>query len=199
MDNEDQFARMDFTLSELSSSAPWVRDALAQNERKRHQGDRSEFLKKLQAPAGRSNGAEQHPSVATTSSPAEQQKDLGNAAFKRGDWKQAIDLYSAAIKLDNTLLPAYNNRALAYLKIQRYAEALADSAVLLEREPSNVKALLRHAAAAEALGDVSTAESDLNKVLEIEPNNKEAPSKLQAVASRRQQQQSQLPQNDSSM
>jgi len=34
-DNEDDFKRLDFTLGEVSSSAPWVKQAVAQNERKR--------------------------------------------------------------------------------------------------------------------------------------------------------------------
>ena len=33
-DNEDDFKRLDFTLSEVSSRAAWVKEARAQNERK---------------------------------------------------------------------------------------------------------------------------------------------------------------------
>ena len=34
-DNEDEFKRLDFTLSEVSSSADWIKEAATQNERKR--------------------------------------------------------------------------------------------------------------------------------------------------------------------
>ena len=37
MDDGDAFQRLDFGLRELSSSAPWVRKAAAQNERKRRE------------------------------------------------------------------------------------------------------------------------------------------------------------------
>ena len=34
-DNEDDFKRLDFTLAEVSSSADWIKQAAAQNEKKR--------------------------------------------------------------------------------------------------------------------------------------------------------------------
>ena len=34
-DNEDDFKRLDFSLQEVSSTAAWVKEAYAQNERKR--------------------------------------------------------------------------------------------------------------------------------------------------------------------
>ena len=37
-DSEEDFKRLDFTLGEVSSSAPWVKQAYAQNERKRRAG-----------------------------------------------------------------------------------------------------------------------------------------------------------------
>lgn len=42
-DNEDDFERLDFTLKEVTSSAPWVKEAAAQNEAKR-KGDQAETI-----------------------------------------------------------------------------------------------------------------------------------------------------------
>ncbi len=42
-DNEDDFERLDFTLKEVTSSAPWVKEAAAQNEAKR-KGDQADTI-----------------------------------------------------------------------------------------------------------------------------------------------------------
>lgn len=58
---------------------------------------------------------------------------------------QAIQLYSRAIELDGSLLVAYNNRAMASLKLGEWQKALQDCKHVLSQEPGNVKALLRQA------------------------------------------------------
>lgn len=60
---------------------------------------------------------------------------------------QAEEHYSAALRLDAGLTSAHNNRALARLRLARWADAEADCCAVLAREPGNVKALLRRAAA----------------------------------------------------
>lgn len=60
---------------------------------------------------------------------------------------QAMEHYSKAIALDNSSAAAYNNRALAQLKLRKWAAAEADSSKALSLEPNNVKALLRRGAA----------------------------------------------------
>lgn len=118
--------------------------------------------------------------------------------------------YSAALALDPTMLPALNNRALARLKLQQYAEAekdcsqvrergrgiaavaisccqqrvdlIACAAQVLETEPNNVKALLRRAAARESLpGKRLEAVQDVEAALKIEPSNREGNAMLQRL------------------
>ena len=60
---------------------------------------------------------------------------------------QAEEHYSAALRLDAGLTSARNNRALARLRLARWADAEADCCAVLAQEPGNVKALLRRAAA----------------------------------------------------
>ena len=45
--------------------------------------------------------------------------------------------------LDDSLLVARNNRAMTYLKLGQWDGAVQDSQAVIDREPTNVKALLR--------------------------------------------------------
>ena len=68
-DGQDGFERRDLTSSDVSSSAPWMAAAAAQNARKRQEPT------SLPLPAQ---------SAPLPKEPAEQAKDRGNVAFKRG-------------------------------------------------------------------------------------------------------------------
>lgn len=180
MDNEEDFARMDFTLDELRSDAPWVREAAAQAARRRDRSaDTQSFVERMRG-AG-ANAAQQRPAAAEAAKapPAEAAKARGNAAVARGDWSAAAEEYTGALKLDPGLVAARNNRALALLKLGRHEESEADCCAVLEAEPSNIKALLRRAAARAALGRREDAATDLRRVAELQPNNKEAAAQLQ--------------------
>ena len=60
---------------------------------------------------------------------------------------QAVRCYSEALEADSTLAAAYNNRALAHLKLGNLADAEADCGYVLRLEPRNVKAFLRRGSA----------------------------------------------------
>lgn len=60
---------------------------------------------------------------------------------------QAVKLYSEALELDGAMASAYNNRALAHLKLNNLADAEADCGYVLRLEPHNAKALLRRGSA----------------------------------------------------
>jgi tetratricopeptide (TPR) repeat protein len=62
----------------------------------------------------------------TELSPAEADKEAGNAAVKRGEWEAAVRHYSDALARQPGLTAAANNRALALLRLGRFAEAEAD-------------------------------------------------------------------------
>ena len=47
-DNEDDFERLDFTLKEVASSAPWVKEAAAQNEAKMRGEGAGGILRRMQ-------------------------------------------------------------------------------------------------------------------------------------------------------
>jgi len=79
-------------------------------------------------------------------------RDRGNAAFKAGRWREAADFYTQAIAADPLDAKAWNNRALTFLKLGDPLLAWGDSMHVHQNlEPTNVKALLRVAAAAEEM------------------------------------------------
>ncbi|KAI4467224.1 rna polymerase ii-associated protein 3 [Holotrichia oblita] len=72
----------------------------------------------------------------------------------------------------------YANRALCYLKQEKYRNAESDCTTSLQLDKTYVKAYQRRAAARESLNQISEAHRDLLKVLELEPTNKESKNVL---------------------
>jgi tetratricopeptide (TPR) repeat protein len=68
----------------------------------------------------------------------DKEKQKGNEAFRSGDYLEAVDYYSASLDVKPTL-QVYTNRALAYLKIKKFKEALSDCMEALKISPSDTK------------------------------------------------------------
>ena len=66
------------------------------------------------------------------------EKDKGNEAFKAGDFKEALIYYDRSISLQRSAA-VYNNRAITYIKMERFEDAILDCETVLMREPNNVK------------------------------------------------------------
>jgi tetratricopeptide (TPR) repeat protein len=67
---------------------------------------------------------------------AEDYYALGNAYQVRGMAGDAVQAYTRAIELDELFTYAYNNRGIAYHKLRRYADAIADFEQTLRLNPS---------------------------------------------------------------
>ncbi|KAF9421049.1 RNA polymerase II-associated protein 3 [Podila epigama] len=125
----------------------------------------------------------------STSSPnptaANAEKEKGNEFFKKGQFAQAIQHYSASIALDptNAVLPI--NRAMALLKLERYSEAERDCTLGLTLDSNNVKALWRRGIARRALGRSEEAKLDYLQALKLEPNNKAVKDELAKLESKK--------------
>ncbi|XP_066581939.1 sperm-associated antigen 1-like [Prorops nasuta] len=102
---------------------------------------------------------------------AEQERAKGNEAFRAGDYEEALQLYSSCIMMDSNIA-AYNNRAMTYIKLERYKDAIADCNAVIQLEYDNVKAILRRALAMEHLEKPNQALADYETVLKLEPTNK---------------------------
>lgn len=180
-DNGDDFQRLDFGLEEVSSSAAWVGQARETSRRKEREERPEQVWQQIKE---RSAGQSAH---VQELSPAQSSKEDGNAAFKRGDYEQAVSHYTRALGLDPLLTAARNNRAMALINLQRYAEAEQDCSGVVELEPRNVKALFRRATARKEVGQVAGAIEDLQHTLKLDPKNIQAQQMLDALQSSMQQ------------
>ncbi|XP_018909477.2 RNA polymerase II-associated protein 3 [Bemisia tabaci] len=108
-------------------------------------------------------------------------KELGNEFVTAGEWNEAIRMYSNAINLYPVDSVFYANRALCYLKLQRYKDAQYDCDTALTHNDQYVKAYLRRAAAFENQGKYELAQKDFRTVLKFEPNNRAAKDGLASV------------------
>jgi tetratricopeptide (TPR) repeat protein len=63
---------------------------------------------------------------------AEEFKEKGNEALKRGLYKSAKHHYSKGLETKKDLLPLYTNRALACLKLEEMQQVIDDTTRVLE-------------------------------------------------------------------
>ncbi|KAB5530614.1 hypothetical protein PHYPO_G00131350 [Pangasianodon hypophthalmus] len=108
-------------------------------------------------------------------------KQEGNDLVKRGEFERAMEKYSECIALKPAECSIYTNRALCFLKLDRFAEARQDCDSALQMEPDNKKAFYRRALAHKGLKDFLSSSSDLQEVLRLDPNVREAEQELQEV------------------
>ena len=69
-------------------------------------------------------------------SKSESLKAAGNDAMKALDYKSALELYTASLKLDQSNLLTRNNRAQTHLKLLNFKEAVTDATYVIEKDPS---------------------------------------------------------------
>ncbi|XP_049901721.1 sperm-associated antigen 1 [Epinephelus moara] len=108
-------------------------------------------------------------------------KQEGNDFVKKGQFQDALGKYTECLKLKPEECAIYTNRALCYLKLERFAEAKQDCDAALKVEPTNKKAFYRRALANKGLKDYLACSSDLQEVLHQDPNVQEAEKELEEV------------------
>lgn len=111
-------------------------------------------------------------------------KEQGNAAFKTGEWLNALQSYTSALNLlkennrDKSIL--YKNRAAVYSKLGEFENVIRDCSASLDIVANDPKALFRRCCAYEQLGKFEEAYVDGKQCLVSDPTNKE----IQPVLSR---------------
>ncbi|XP_047455711.1 sperm-associated antigen 1-like [Mugil cephalus] len=108
-------------------------------------------------------------------------KQEGNDFVKKGQYQDALGKYTECLKLKPEECAIYTNRALCYVKLERFSEAKQDCDAALKLEPTNKKAFYRRALANKGLKDYLACSSDLQEVLQQDPNVKEAEQELEEV------------------
>ncbi|CAG8569287.1 12436_t:CDS:2 [Funneliformis mosseae] len=105
---------------------------------------------------------------------AEDIKNEANESYKRGNYNQAVTLYTQAIDLDPNTPTYYNNRAAALMMLRKPKEALNDCKWAISLDPSLIKAYIRCAKCNFLLGNLSEAERMYKHVLSIDDTNSQA-------------------------
>jgi len=93
----------------------------------------------------------------------------------------AIVHYGKAMELDPKEAVYFINRAMAYLKLQKWEDAELDCTIGLKLHPDNSKALWRRGIARRELGKLEEAKKDLQDALRLEPNDKAVKEELDKV------------------
>uniref|UniRef100_A0A7S1G9V5 Hsp70-Hsp90 organising protein n=1 Tax=Bicosoecida sp. CB-2014 TaxID=1486930 RepID=A0A7S1G9V5_9STRA len=112
---------------------------------------------------------------------AAEAKERGNALFKAGDFRGAIEEYSEAIKRNPKSAVYYNNRATAKTKMMDWVGALADCNKAISIDPAYVKAYSRK-------GHIETFTKEYHRAMEtykqglaLAPDDPECREGLQRV------------------
>ncbi|XP_052002361.1 sperm-associated antigen 1 isoform X2 [Xyrauchen texanus] len=92
-------------------------------------------------------------------------KTEGNDLVKRGCYQDALHKYTECVQLKPHECVVYTNRALCYIKLERFTEAKQDCDSALQLHPTNKKAFYRRALANKGLKDYLASHSDLQQLL----------------------------------
>lgn len=105
---------------------------------------------------------------------AEEEKELGNKFFKKGDFGTAIKHYSEAIKRNPDDPKLYSNRAACYTKLAAFDLGLKDCETCTSLDEKFIKGWIRKGKILQGMQQSSKALAAYQKAIEIDPNNAEA-------------------------
>eukprot|EP00960_Hanusia_phi_P071695 767610-Hanusia_phi.AAC.1 len=114
---------------------------------------------------------------------ADAAKDAGDAAFRNGNFQEAVEKYSQAIR-DNAASgtnPKHvllSNRSAAYAKLGNWDKSLEDAVACIAASPTFVKGWTRKGAALFEKGKYNEAAEAYRKALRLEPENASAKQQL---------------------
>ncbi|XP_032831508.2 dnaJ homolog subfamily C member 7 isoform X1 [Petromyzon marinus] len=109
---------------------------------------------------------------------AEFNKEKGNEYYIKKHYNEAYNYYTKAIELCPSNASYYGNRSATLMMLSRYREALEDSQKAVRLDDTFVKGHLREGKCHVALGSSNASVRCFQKVLELEPSNKQAEQEL---------------------
>lgn len=105
----------------------------------------------------------------------------GDIYFLIHDFNNAVEDYSSAIELDNTLDRAYYGRGLAYARQGFIKDGIQDLSHFIKKNPDSSLAYTKRGVRYLWLGEKDNAYKDLKKAISLNPNNAEAHDDLGVV------------------
>uniref|UniRef100_A0A7S2V200 Uncharacterized protein n=1 Tax=Fibrocapsa japonica TaxID=94617 RepID=A0A7S2V200_9STRA len=102
---------------------------------------------------------------------AEAKKAEGNNFFKRGDYDNAIKLYSQAIEIDPSNHAYWSNRSASYAGLGQYEQAAEDGMQCIRVNKQFIKGYFRAATAQQNLGQNDAALQTVKAGLAIDSSN----------------------------
>lgn len=142
--------------------------------------DREKLAQKTSGNTAQTNVVPNQNGTRQTNKPPPSEKDVkkgqvlkeeGNALVKKGEHRKAIEKYSQSLKHNPTEITTYTNRALCFLSVKQYRDAVRDCDEALMIDSSNIKALYRRSQALLELKDIKGCEDNLKSLLKVEPKN----------------------------
>lgn len=105
----------------------------------------------------------------------------GYTFAKNQQYREAIQDYGEAIKIEPKNPRIYEQRAAVEMKIQDYGNALADYGELIKLKPNEVRYYNYRAYIYEAKEDPKNSMTETENALKIDPNNQEAKERKQRL------------------
>ncbi|KAJ9180079.1 hypothetical protein P3X46_008367 [Hevea brasiliensis] len=104
---------------------------------------------------------------------AAEAKSRGDDAFRRKDYRMAVDAYTQAIDLDHTDATLLSNRSLCWVRLGQPEHALTDAKACRALRPDWSKACYREGAALRLLQRFDEAANSFYEGVRLDPENKE--------------------------
>ncbi|KFK32694.1 hypothetical protein AALP_AA6G276800 [Arabis alpina] len=139
-----------------------------------NEGDEIETKQEPMMDASSDDGSKQEKAMEG----ANEAKMEGNKLFGNGLYEDALLKYELALHFAQEFTElrsiCHSNRAICYLKLGKYIEAVKECTKAIELNPSYIKAFVRRAEANEKLEHFEEALTDLKKIIELDPSNDQA-------------------------
>ena len=100
--------------------------------------------------------------------------DSGNEHWKQGEYQEAIDDYTSAIKINPDDADAYVNRGAAYHNLGKHQEAIDDFNTAIKINPNYAKAYYNRGMVCKKLGRYQEAIADYTTAIKINPDDADA-------------------------
>ncbi len=143
------------------------------DERTKETQSAEEFLKEIQKLIDRDTTAVQHRKESGQMTPWDYRRQ-GGQYCDSGEYGQAVECFSMAIKHQPDIALFYNDRGYAHSMLGQYEEALADYDKAIELRPDYADAYNNRGCTYDDLGQYEKALADYNKAIELRPDDADA-------------------------